>query len=635
MARFLVLAQSELTARALRAWLEMLEVPTAYGEAAAPPAIVFDPSTIGPESQLAAIGALVRRLEGAAGLEDGSASAGGTVVLVDSVRPTDLNPVAEGGGWNGLLAQLILAFPEFHWIFGVVEKDWPAEVEGGEHDLPASAKGFLGQALFDGSGLRQWVRERAREALKDEDLGGYLPIRRRLALAIDDEPSYACFNAYTAYRFGYRARAVDTEAELVRLLEEKGAVGETLGLTLEDLFLNFPDRRKDRVKGLGRAVHWSDLDERNKVLPRLEVLAPLRVFVTTGHRKGSADERRKRNRLISQQLGRSGKLGTVVRKPLAGIFDLWKRSGLYSAHRRMPSPHGLAPGFEWPPSARDTQEDRGSSHSAPGRLLEISGWLLDRAERRLAAGVRSVPEAVHGAVLATEALELLGDRTPTTALEALTLRHTFEVLAECQFHGVGAHFEVRDRVADLKAEIEALSIYFAPETRKLSCWSAEAAILGRLIKIFRENEQFDEELELQIHNRRLHRRMWFKNQRWWGPLGDGLRWLNPAYWAVRYVHFLVDSVPRFLLCITIWVLLLAFLRARYLGLDIETLGSATYSAHVADSLAAFFGVNAPVVGSAEVPSSALYLLMTGVATVGGALHFGILISHLYALLSRR
>ena len=643
MARFLVLAQSEVTAHALGAWLERLAVEKVYGPDAAPPPIVFDPSAVNTGEELAAIRSLARRFEAASGVGERSIISSRTVVLVDSIDPQAMNPLAEGGGWDSVVAQLILAFPEAHWVFGVVRSSGGVGNRGeknsvafpkSEHCLEALATLPAVQPLFDGSGLRQWVKGRALATLKAETRGHHLPSRQTLALATDDEPSYAYFYAYAAYRFGYRARVVDTEAEFVRLLGEEGSAKEDdLALSLEDLFLNFPDRMQDR--GLdGQLVHWSDLAQRNETLPLLNELRPLRVFITTGHRKGSALARRRRNREISGALRRKGLLGTVVRKPLAGVFDLWERSGLRKALACKKNPLGHAKGFVWPPHDDDGNEEGGGSHSAPGRLLEIAGWLLERAEGYFAE-VRSVPDAVQGAVLATEALELLGYKTPTTALEALSLRHAFEVTAECQFHGVVAHLDVRSRVEDLRSEIDALSNYFAPEERRLSCWSAESAILGRLIRIFREHEQFDEEMELQIRNRRLHRRMWFKGQRWWGALGDQLRWLNPAYWAVRYAHFLVDSVPRFLLCIMLWVLLLALLRGTYLSFAVQLTEPPTFAANFADSLSAFLGGNAPSHEANKVPSHPLYVTMVAIATIGGVLHFGILLSHLYALVSRR
>ena len=59
------------------------------------------------------------------------------VVLVDAIRPSQLNAVAENGDWSHLIAMLILTFPEIHWIFGLCarEKDTVWNSIATNHDL--------------------------------------------------------------------------------------------------------------------------------------------------------------------------------------------------------------------------------------------------------------------------------------------------------------------------------------------------------------------------------------------------------------------------------------------------------------------------------------------------------------------
>ena len=627
MPRYLILAQSRVAACALEAWCEALGLKEQFGAAVVAESIVVGDTPVRVEGGFGNLPALCQRLEEAAGLNEGRAY-NPIVVLVDSVRPAlldPLDPMAERFSWDRLLAQLILSFPEFRWIFGLIEQvgdDLPER----EHGLASLATQQSGESLFDGQGLRELVRGKARERLRKERLSAYLPQRRKLALAIDDEPSYASFNAYAAYRFGYRALVASSEDELLRLLGGSSQASCELTLTLEDLYLNFPDRQAGRLDG---AKHWSSLEERDAALPRLSELRPLRIFVSTDHSKGTRRGRRARNAAVRRRLAQAGQLGRVVRKPLAGLFDLWNRSGISRQLGGKAGRPGLAEGFEWPPRLALEQEEGLGDHSSPGRLLSIAGCLLARAGKLHASGVRTVPEAVYGAVLATEALELLGGRTPTTSLEALSLRHEFEALAECRFLGVGAHFDVQSRMTDLKAEIEALSVYFGRENRKLSAWNAEASILGHVIQTFREHDQFDEELKLQIRSRTLHRRMWFKSQKWWGPFGDQLRWINPAYWVVRYVHFLIDSVPKSIACIALWVLLLAALHSHHFT------PTQSFAAHLAAATEAFFSPTSFEIPEGATPSDLQVLATTSIAVVGGILHFGILLSHLYSLLVRK
>lgn len=115
----------------------------------------------------------------------------------------------------------------------------------------------------------------------------------------------------------------------------------------------------------------------------------------------------------------------VVYKPASGLHTLWDKLGLPRAYRKTPSTgrnspdyrhaHGLAKGYIWPPPKPDkggnATEETHDGHSAPGRLLRITEHLIQRATKLL-EDVATVPDAVRGAVLATQALELLGGKTP-------------------------------------------------------------------------------------------------------------------------------------------------------------------------------------------------------------------------------
>ena len=621
MLHVLVLAQSLPTRLALEA---RLRLGNGWEAATFLDAIVFDPETLNVNGrhQLELFQALVGRVEDATAGRRSARGADQIMVLVDVIKAGDLKPLGPNNSWTSLIARLVLMFPEFLWVFGLIEdRDEVKAFPFAGHDLQGAASRSLWDPMFDGSGLREWIRGKA------QDPSHSLPRRPRLALAIDDESSYGYFNAYAAYRFGFRSFVVDSERKLFECLHE--GPSEDLAITFEDLFLAFPDGEQE--------IHWSDISERNRNLPALERSRVARVFVTTAHREGIPRDRQLRNEEMFEELRRVGRLGSVVCKPVAGIFDLRRRSlgrGGQSVAWWLGS-ESRAPGYVWPPArVREVGHQARSLHSAPGKLLAIANTLVGRAELLLSSGVHSIREAAFGAVLATDALELLGGRTPTTSLQALALKQRFEVLAECQFHGVGAHFDVDSRMKDIQGEIAALSPYFNRQTRQLSAWSAEAQILGALLAIFKECEQFDEELRLQGRNRYLHCRMWFKSQRWWGPLGDRLRFVNPAYWLVRYVQVLLGSVPRFVGFIVLWIGLLSVLHAvreqasRVAGGEVDGPFS-----HITEAIASFVGVNKP--SPEMVPGDALYLFLTLLSVVWGAMHFGILVSHLYSVTSRR
>jgi hypothetical protein len=482
------------------------------------------------------------------------------VVLVDHVWLDRLDPLAEEGHWNALLGMLILAFPTIRWVFGVTLHEKPetnsltekltSELERIKkfHSLE-SLTHPMWDPVFDGSGLRNFVRLlTVRSAEKAGQLPVVMPVRPQLAIAIDEESSYCNFNALAAYRNGYRCFNIQTE-ELAASLLGKGAKLDLgpLRLTLEDMHLNFPDRTKNRIGD----ISLSDLYMREEYLPKLGKLGdpegPKRIFVTTGRHRSDGNEKWEKNKGYRDRLHEEGRGGDIVNKPVSGIFRLWSKAKLEKAE-----------GFLWPFQDDTHHEDEQSNegHSARGRLLEIAIALLSRA-CHLINNIHSTSHAVVGAVLTTDALELLGGKTPTTSLEALALKHQFEVLAEVHFYGVGTKLEVEGRMKDIRSEIKSLSVHFDSETkryfRKMSVMNAEAAILGDIIKIFREHNQFDEEQLIQNRARRLHFDLQLA-EKWWG-----VRFLGRP--VAKYLCFLLSSIWGFLMGTTLCIALLGGLFA--------------------------------------------------------------------------
>ncbi len=341
--------------------------------------------------------------------------------------------------------------------------------------------------LMDGYGLREHVRQLARG--NATNTATYLPERHCWAAALDDEKSYAYFNAYTAYRFGLRAFPIRHRRTAESLIAAKGnvaAIRGDLSATFEDIFLNFPDREND--------IHYSDLArDRRETFVGLS-LAGWRIFVSSSQTQVGTDDRRERNRDYIQA-GANARLGArEVRKPLSGMFDLWQKSGLdralewsyFAPDGKELRVRGRGDKFLWPPPLETLGEEEATGHGSPGTLLMVAEHLIHRANRLMDAGVNSVVEAVRGAVLATDALELLGDRTPTTAIEALGLKHRFEMLAECQFSGVEYHLRIKDRLSEIKTETRILAGWFHPEGAEGAAMNAEMFILNHLVRILRE-----------------------------------------------------------------------------------------------------------------------------------------------------
>jgi hypothetical protein len=544
----------------------------------------------------------------------------------------NLNPIKQHG-WATVLGMLILSFPEIHWVMTVqctpkTSHGWVDDKRGGlkacdlrfgvtpddlENVLSLNRTGY--SSLFDAAALRNDIRETMRS-----DFEVPLPIRPALAVAVDDEAGYAYLHAYTAYRFGFRSHVITTmggmEAFLRTPIAEESQAAEALDLSkasqptlvFEDVFLNFPDRHEDNFS------HLKKRDEEFSLLAN----ADYRILVTSGHHLGQDEEARTENPNYLSDLRARGQWNKEIGKPLGGIFNLWADSKLESkllgGSRR-----GLAPEFVWPLKFPITTTTGG--HSAPGRLLTIADRLIARSERLLAV-VQSVPQAVYGATLATDAVELLAGRTPTTSLEAMALKHQFEVLAECQFVGTSQHMDVNRRTDDIQREVLALSDWFGSTKRQknTASWNAELAILNKLIKVFQDNNQFDEEQTLMVRARQLHRKLRFAN--YWFPI----RALQVFPW---YVEKLVASFPLFLGCIAMWILLLGGLFAWR--------SSAAWHHGIADAYATFLSIQPPddpAVWKVEDGWNWGFSIIA--VTIGlGFLHLGILISHIYSFISRK
>lgn len=554
-------------------------------------------------------------------IEEKTSLSDSIVVLVDHVDPAQLNPLESN--WSALIAMLILAFPDLDWYFGTIRSS------SNENGFPYNSCGLTAllepekDSLFDYNGLRHWIRSRIADTKEDgKPLASHLPRRGKLAIAIDDERAYAYLHAYAAYRFGFRALPVTGERIADQWLSEKSDYEKPF-LTLEDLFLNFPDRR-DNSESL------SDLDDRDnrwKALKSEEI--GFRIFVTSGQRHSGDEQKRERNRgHMGEPHIKCGQYRRRALKPTGGIFDLWHQTKLNRKKRLHDGELyiGVGPGYIWPPRGqRAIIGDTG--HSAPGRLLTISEYLLARCDHIMKQGVHSVEEAVHGAVLAGNALELLGDRTPTTAIQALRMKHQFEVLAECQFSGIEYHLLVKPRLKEIRKEVRAIGRWFSRRKRKDATLNAEMIIINSIMGIFREHNQFEEELLCMARARHLNNTLWMRHR--------GRRLPFPwryLFWPImRYSEFLLSSLPRFIFGLTIWTVLLgALFSLADAHLEIGDVPTVHLDFHpVSALLTTFFGVGS------LIDTHPIWIMLTLISVLGGFAHLGIFISHLYSIVMRK
>jgi len=326
MLRYLILAQSEVTANALGAWLELLGERKLGDDH--PSRIVWDRDANW-EGSIAAYETLVHRVEQAARGGGDRIPLNQVVALVDSIRPADLSAVEESGNWDNLIAMLILAFPEIVWVFGVMQVQhdqicWNRTIVT-HHNLASLFHRAWRNPLFDPTGLREWVRAYTNGALTRAGDDLWLPERQKISAAIDEERPYAYLHGYLAYRFGCRADVVITWALMKK---QFGTAGESHGywLLLEDMSLNFPDREsRTHLLHLSERANQDRCPQLDSTTATVEK-SEYRILVTGQTRPH--DDALAQNRAYLRDNKASGK-GKVVLKPASGMFDLWEKIGLF------------------------------------------------------------------------------------------------------------------------------------------------------------------------------------------------------------------------------------------------------------------------------------------------------------------
>lgn len=544
-----------------------------------------------------------------------------------------------------LVAMLLLAYPEIQWVlftpYGFPEKVLFADAhrlspeDGIEGAIAVWSTGHT--PLFDASGIRDFIRSsvwpRVWGSTADSEKGG-VPNRRQIAVAIDEEEAYAYFEGLVAFRCGYRVAVITSW----RALRAGLRGGETRSsdpghpvspaVTFEDVYLNFPDRpesfqQEAKTADLGPDEHQlSYLRFRDRKSANLEPTEQ-RVLITVGHQRGQL--RRKiwlKNRLY---LGQKAYGHRWILKPVSGLFRVLRDGGFWTGGSDHLRP---AQGYTWPIAAEGTQCATRPTHSAPGRLLLIAERLLRRG-RRILNSCGTVPDAVHAAVLAIEAKELLGCATPTTALEAVALQHEAEVIAESLFMGVEYNLDLNDRFKEIEREVRAISSWFHEARRKQSVRNAQLTIIERLASRFRELHQVEEEMACLARARSLRFEFWAGESPWRWPLWQ---------FVLRPLAFGLSSVSRFLALVAIVICGFAFL---YWGA--AALAGRPDLARPLPSLAgsAYFTFTlqppecwANIFASGSDAAWCWHLLMG----IHGAISFanlGLLLSHLYMIVSRR
>ncbi len=536
--------------------------------------------------------------------------------------------------FTSIHGRIILAFPEILWIplykDDLSEKNVSSAGLKKIDDAVSLCKGDF-SPLFDWDGLRSLLMERAHRGA--EAPAPYLYTRTDIGFAIDEEANFSFINAYTAYRFGYRAFPISSKAGMGQLLgnEDKNQIPHASSraadpnihiVTFEDVCLEFPDadkgnierkldfgdKRLDAYKMLNQADlnvvttaagedekvandktqtlekyfrhqnrrqvsrkrEWIEFKERwyrrffnrtggfwwgywlaNAVEaafgagviiaaffwdPRATLFAAFGIFLLHGvcrrqilrltknklfRRAAWAKWVRKREQWAFMpkcyeghcpiELGNGRKYWEVERKPLAGIFGLRNKCQLpngrnYSLLFRsedIKAEYKAAIRGKKPPS---TVSDTADGHAAPGVALEIATFLIRRAER-MKGQIIDAEGAIHAAVLANTALELLKYKTPSVAIDALKWKHYYEVMAECSFVGVRANLDMNDRFIDIHNAMGRICRAEDGSVRESVFLSGMAELIDNLAKLLSSEGKAEEANFFATKARRYHRKL--------------------------------------------------------------------------------------------------------------------------------
>jgi hypothetical protein len=306
------------------------------------------------------------------------------------------------------------------------------------------------RSWFDPTGLRTLVRNRFLGTLfgsksnwkETKDPREALSMRLgRSAVAVDEEREFAMFNAYAAYKFGYRAWLVTTWGEFDKHpLWTKGDIpqpGEVV--VLRDIDLRFPDlpekeNEEGRLRGRLQSVFNEEWDSK--------LGDNWRVRVISSYKQVGKDDFRwcPEQKRLGEWDREDGYLG--LSKPLSTIYKVKE----LCSDKRLDSVNASIR----PVSSDNT--DTISGHGAPYLNLAMAESLL-----RQSTLTQDEPVAcLVGAMLAGEAYALLLGMSKTTALEALLLMHENEVAAEVKFPGISSKVQIKERKGDIEDTIKKL-----------------------------------------------------------------------------------------------------------------------------------------------------------------------------------
>jgi len=285
---------------------------------------------------------------------------------------------------------------------------------------------------------------------------------------------------------------------------------------------------------------------------------------------------------------------------------------------------GVKMDFVWPPTMKilpaniETKKPNQKGkpdHGTPGRILQIAQSLMKGIN--IMDGEDTLRTAVCKAVRATDALELLMGRTPMLSIEALSLKHYYEVFVECQFIGVEYRLSMYDRLYDIRTNILFLAKWINPSRNKAFILNGEAGILSGIIGILDKNGRFEETEVFRTRLSSLRRKI--------EHLSDTKRrlfgvWRFPLWLVSSYIDFALRSLIHYTLVIFAGVL--------FFAIGFRILGHCWYYA-IDYTIQAMITVSLPNSGNIWAQ------ILSYFAAAFGIVNIGLLVAHIYSRIIRK
>jgi hypothetical protein len=420
----------------------------------------------------------------------------------------------DGSSWEvsnmwferGLAAQLLMSYPEVYFVFlyetgsshdpfVITESnmnDRGVEIILQHHFVRADClyqlveliqhhgRGF--RMIFDATGLRSLIKQRLLSEVGGIESSIYEPLLRsrrdHFAAVVDEESAFVYLNGYVAYQAGFCSWLLGTWSEFRRVLRcdpaperesndlvlttSTRATGpEAFKVMLSDWDLAFPDlpggtaeQRLLLTEGLFRNIDGLILITSFKDEYQQELLAKHQGFREVKPYGGmfkllTSQPPQSRNPLKDRY--ESAWAGILKDNQNSGrLAKIWSflRNSLSKSKKNSERATTATTGS----GSKTGSPNKISHHSAPHARSVVANRLLSRARLFKAYGELSTENAVHMALLAGEAKEILGGMSRTTAYEALSLQNEAEVSAEVSFLGMSARVEVSQRLSKLKQE---------------------------------------------------------------------------------------------------------------------------------------------------------------------------------------